>query len=60
MTDDLDQARREAEQWRLGQTSAAYESGPAGAGGISPGKGDHVGSLTRRSRSNTWPIQMPP
>ena len=43
MTDDLDQARREAEQWRLGQTSAAYESGPAGAGAISTGKGDHGG-----------------
>lgn len=43
MTDELDQARREAEQWRLGQTSAAYESGPAGAGAISSGKDDHGG-----------------
>jgi hypothetical protein len=39
----LEQARREAEQWRLGQTSAAYESGPAGAGAISTGKDDHGG-----------------
>jgi hypothetical protein len=29
MTDDLEQARRTAEQWHLGQTSAGYESGAA-------------------------------
>ncbi|WP_064504785.1 peptidoglycan-binding domain-containing protein [Frateuria defendens] len=43
MTDQLEQARREAEQWHLGQTSASYESGLAGAGAISTGKGDHGG-----------------
>lgn len=43
MTDDLEQAKRTAEQWHLGQTSASYESGAAGAGAISPGKGDHGG-----------------
>jgi len=43
MTDDLDSARRTAESWHLGQTSARYESGPSGAGTISTGKGDHGG-----------------
>ena len=43
MTDDLEQAKRTAEQWHLGQTSAGYESGAAGAGAISSGKGDHGG-----------------
>lgn len=43
MTDELEQARRVAEQWHLGQTSAGYESGAAGAGAISTGKGDHGG-----------------
>lgn len=50
MTDDLDKARLEAEQWRLGQTSAAYESGPAGAGAFSTGKDDHSGALTGSNR----------
>lgn len=43
MADDLENAKRVAEGWRLGQTSAQYESGPAGAGAISTGKGDHGG-----------------
>lgn len=43
MTDTLEQAKRTAEQWSLGQTSASYESGLAGAGAISTGKGDHGG-----------------
>jgi hypothetical protein len=43
MTDELEQAKRAAEQWHLGQTSAGYESGAAGAGAISTGKGDHGG-----------------
>jgi peptidoglycan hydrolase-like protein with peptidoglycan-binding domain len=43
MTDELEQAKRTAERWHLGQTSASYESGAAGAGAISPGKGDHGG-----------------
>jgi hypothetical protein len=43
MTDDLEQARRTAEQWHLGQTSAGSESGAAGAGAISSDKGDHGG-----------------
>jgi Putative peptidoglycan-binding domain-containing protein len=43
MTDDLESARRTAESWHLGQTSARYESGPSGAGTVSMGKGDHGG-----------------
>jgi hypothetical protein len=43
MADDLEQAKRTAEQWHLGQTSAGYESGAAGGGAISSGKGDHGG-----------------
>ena len=43
MTDTLEQAKRTAVQWSLGQTSASYESGVAGAGAISTGKGDHGG-----------------
>lgn len=43
MTDQLEQAKRTAEQWHLGQTSAGYESGAAGPGSISSGKGDHGG-----------------
>lgn len=43
MTDDVEKARRIAENWHLGQTSASHESGPAGAGQISTGKGDHGG-----------------
>jgi type VI secretion system (T6SS) spike protein VgrG3/putative peptidoglycan binding protein len=43
MTDTLEQAKRTAEQWSLGQTSANYESGMAGTGAISTGKGDHGG-----------------
>lgn len=43
MTDTLEKAKQTAEQWSLGQTSASYESGLAGAGAISTGKGDHGG-----------------
>jgi hypothetical protein len=43
MTDTLEQAKHTAERWSLGQTSASYESGSAGAGAISTGKGDHGG-----------------
>lgn len=43
MTDTLEQAKQTAEHWSLGQTSASYESGSAGPGAISTGKGDHGG-----------------
>ncbi|MET4675879.1 MULTISPECIES: peptidoglycan-binding domain-containing protein [unclassified Luteibacter] len=43
MTDELEQAKRAAEQWHLGQTSAGYESGAAGPAAISSGKDDHGG-----------------
>lgn len=43
MAENLEEAKRTAEHWHLGQTSAAYESGPAGAGSISSGDGDHGG-----------------
>ena len=43
MTDDLDKAKRVAGSWHLGQTSAGYESGAAGPGAVSTGKGDHGG-----------------
>ena len=43
MADTLEQAKETAERWSLGQTSASYESGLAGAGAISTGKGDHGG-----------------
>ncbi|SDF40075.1 peptidoglycan-binding domain-containing protein [Dyella sp. 333MFSha] len=43
MTDELERARSTAEQWHLGQTSSGYESGPAGAGAVSTGRGDHGG-----------------
>lgn len=41
---ELEQAKLTAAQWTLGQTSARYESGAAGAGAISNGKGDHGGA----------------
>ena len=43
MTDTLEKAKQTAEHWSLGQTSANYESGSAGPGAISTGKGDHGG-----------------
>lgn len=43
MTEDLEKAKKVAESWHLGQTSAGYESGPKGPGAISTGKGDHGG-----------------
>ncbi|QNP40065.1 peptidoglycan-binding domain-containing protein [Lysobacter solisilvae (ex Woo and Kim 2020)] len=43
MSEDMHAARRAVESWRLGQTSAHYESSGLGAGVISSGKGDHGG-----------------
>ena len=44
MAMELELAKLTAAQWTLGQTSASYESGSAGAGAISTGKGDHGGA----------------